>query len=128
MNRNKSAPGFQKRPQHEISISRSDHRWNLFFGVQLVASSENVIALSEGGYPARYYFPRTDVNFKYLKSNQNRTYCPFKGTARYWDIIVEDESLSDAVWAYDDPFMECIDIKEHLSFFIEKEPLKIASI
>lgn len=68
--------------------------WN---GSVVAASDDTVIV--EGNH----YFPRgalAEVNFQ---PSATTTYCPWKGTAHYFDLIVDGEVNRDAAWHYPAP-------------------------
>ena len=46
------------------------------------------------------------------------TFCPYKGTARYWTLALADGTeLVDAVWSYEEPFPECGPVAGYVSFW-----------
>ena len=61
----------------------------------LAESSETVIV--EGNH----YFPSESINDDYFKPCQKSSSCPWKGTASYYDVIVEGETNEGAAWYYD---------------------------
>ncbi len=49
------------------------------------------------------YFPADDVDERYLRSSSHHTTCPWKGTASYFDIVVDDHVNAGAAWTYPQP-------------------------
>ena len=41
-------------------------------------------------------------------------------TARYWDVVVGDQVITNAVWAYDTPKPEAESIRERFAFYRNK--------
>ena len=46
------------------------------------------------------YFPPTAVDKTYLRESQTHTVCGWKGTASYYDLVVDGEVNKDAAWYY----------------------------
>ena len=46
------------------------------------------------------YFPPAAVDRTYLRESQTHTVCGWKGTASYYDLVVEGEVNKDAAWYY----------------------------
>lgn len=68
--------------------------WN---GV-VIAESDDVEVVD--GYS---YFPAEAVDRRYLQPSDHRTRCPWKGTASYYDVVVDGEVNRAAAWHYADP-------------------------
>ncbi|MFT6559321.1 DUF427 domain-containing protein [Sneathiella sp.] len=116
-----SAPGFTNNPAHKIVISLSSKRCHIFCDDQLIASTENALELDESGYATRYYIPLSDCTQSFFVPSDHTTYCPFKGHARYWSLMVGGRKIKNAVWGYDAPFNECAALKDHVCFYTELE-------
>ena len=46
------------------------------------------------------YFPPDSINREYLQESSTHTTCPWKGTANYYNIVVDGEENKDAAWYY----------------------------
>lgn len=46
----------------------------------------------------------------------HETFCPLKGDASYWSIVIGDRTLKNVVWSYEDVFDEMDQLKDHLAF------------
>lgn len=49
------------------------------------------------------YFPPDAVHRQYLRETDTHTVCPWKGTASYYDVLVDGEANRDAAWSYPEP-------------------------
>lgn len=63
------------------------------------------------------YFPPGSVNQEYLKSSASHTVCPWKGTASYYDVVVDGKENKDAAWYYPEPSEAAKQIKDHIAFW-----------
>lgn len=46
------------------------------------------------------YFPPSDVRREFLRPSDTHTVCPWKGTASYYDVVVDGKVNRDAAWYY----------------------------
>src|SRR5688572_24302234 len=118
---NKS-PGHQLMPDHNVEEQRVRESMKVEVNGETIAQSTDVIRVKEDGHPDRYYFPRNDVQMKKLERTLTTTECPFKGTAHYFNINVNGQRLNDAVWTYEDPYDEHLDLRERVAFYDDKIP------
>lgn len=118
------SPGFRKRPDYRIGLSRSSERLQVVFKGEVIADTRDALAMKEGEYPVVYYFPRQDVRMGVLERSTHSTHCPFKGDASYFSL---KDGPRDAVWSYERPFDEMAPIKELLAFYPDKVEIRPAS-
>lgn len=64
----------------------------------VIAESDDVEVVD--GYT---YFPSDAVNREHLQPSDHHTTCPWKGTASYYDVVVDGEVNRTAAWYYPDP-------------------------
>jgi uncharacterized protein (DUF427 family) len=62
------------------------------------------------------YFPPESVRREYLEDSRTHTECPWKGTASYYDIVVDGQRNQDAAWYYPEPKPAARQIKGHVAF------------
>jgi uncharacterized protein (DUF427 family) len=67
--------------------------WN---GAVIAEVDEESVEIVEGNV----YFPPEAVNKGFLKESETHTVCPWKGTASYYDVVVEGAVNKDAAWYY----------------------------
>ena len=68
----------------------------------VVAESSWSAHLFETLLPPRYYVPRTSVvDWGLLEPSATRSLCPYKGEAKYFDVIVNGDRKKDIVWYYE---------------------------
>ncbi|WP_436798687.1 DUF427 domain-containing protein [Mesorhizobium escarrei] len=74
----------------------------------------------ESPYPPALYIPFEDIDFDQLRKTESSTHCPYKGDASYWSVLPAAEAGKDAMWAYEQPFDEMIEIRDHGAFYPNK--------
>ena len=85
------------------------------FNGTVLAESDDIVMVE--GNPD---FPREAMNTAYLRESRLTTVCGWKGTARYWDVVVGDAEISNVVWAYDTPKPDAETIRERFAFYRNK--------
>ena len=63
------------------------------------------------------YFPASAVKREHLQPSDTHTVCPWKGTASYYNVVVEGEVNPDAAWYYPEPKEAAKNIKHHVAFW-----------
>jgi uncharacterized protein (DUF427 family) len=81
----------------------------------LLAATRRGLRVLETSHPPCFYFPPDDVDFSRLEPSRTRTYCEWKGQARYWNLRTSRGVVRDVAWAYPDPTDERI--RDHVSFY-----------
>jgi uncharacterized protein (DUF427 family) len=61
-----------------------------------VVAESNHCVVVEGNQ----YFPPDAIKSEYFQSSEKRTSCPWKGQARYYDLVVDGKTNSNAAWVY----------------------------
>lgn len=113
-------PGYAKHPEHEIRCEASDERVLVRFAGEVIADSARAVVMHEGRYPPVHYFPRADVRMDLMQPTAHSTYCPFKGEASYFSITAADRTVENAVWSYETPYDEVLDLKDYVAFYSDK--------
>jgi uncharacterized protein (DUF427 family) len=63
------------------------------------------------------YFPPDSVETKFLARSETTTECSWKGTASYYDVIVDGKRNADAAWYYRSPKKEAANITGYVAFW-----------
>lgn len=81
----------------------------------------NNTVLAESGdtvvVEGNHYFPSDAVNREYFQDSNTHTVCPWKGTASYYNVVVNGEVNKDAAWFYPDPKPAAAEIKDRVAFW-----------
>ncbi|MBI5811778.1 MAG: DUF427 domain-containing protein [Meiothermus silvanus] len=79
---------------------------------QVIAESDQTIVI-EGNH----YFPPQSVRQEFLQDSPTHTTCPWKGTASYYNLVVDGQTNKDAAWYYPTPKDAAQQIKGYVAFW-----------
>ncbi|KUJ77900.1 guanylate cyclase [Ruegeria marisrubri] len=99
-----------------IDIEPLKGRVAIYRGDTLLAESSRAKVMYETRLPPTIYFPREDVRVDLSDPTELQTFCPFKGTATYHDVLLGEERITNAVWTYETALPESIGIQGHVGF------------
>jgi uncharacterized protein (DUF427 family) len=68
-----------------------------------IAASTRAVRVCETSHPPVYYVPRDDIAAGLLERGAGLSVCEFKGTATYWDAVVDGVRFPGVGWSYEDP-------------------------
>jgi uncharacterized protein (DUF427 family) len=63
------------------------------------------------------YFPPGAVRREFLLPSATTTVCGWKGTASYYDVVVDGQENRDAAWFYAAPKAAATRIKDYVAFW-----------
>jgi uncharacterized protein (DUF427 family) len=67
--------------------------WN---GTVLAEAAPEAVRVVEGNV----YFPPSAIRGEHLRPSETHTVCGWKGTASYYDVVVDGQVNPDAAWYY----------------------------
>lgn len=76
-----------------------------------IAASDDIVTLEGNAY-----FPLSSVDPACLRESATTSVCPWKGTARYYTLVVNGTENRDAAWYYPDP-KPAAEIKGRVAFW-----------
>lgn len=82
--------------------------WN---GVTIAESSKTVVV--EGNQ----YFPADSIDEEYFRASMTHTVCGWKGTASYYDVVVDGDTNKDAAWYYPETKPDAKNIEGYVAFW-----------
>jgi uncharacterized protein (DUF427 family) len=77
-----------------------------------IAESDDCIAVEGNAY-----FPRASLKAGITAPSSHTSFCPWKGTASYMDIVVDGQKNANAVWAYEAPLPAAKPIAGYVAFW-----------
>ncbi|MDQ1695141.1 MAG: hypothetical protein QOJ03_494 [Frankiaceae bacterium] len=106
---------------HPITIDADTDRVVVRVDDTVMADTTAALTLREAGYPPVHYIPLADVVPGTLHPSSTRSYCPYKGDASYYDVVLPDgPQIVDAAWAYATPHPAMAAIANHLAFYTDR--------
>jgi uncharacterized protein (DUF427 family) len=84
--------------------------WN---GSVLADAPDDQVEIVEGNV----YFPRSAVTMDRLEPSETHTVCAWKGTASYYDVVVDGQRNRDAAWYYPETTPEAKVIEGRIAFW-----------
>lgn len=68
------------------------------FNGTVIADSDDIVTVEGNAY-----FPADAVDDGFLRDNDMTSVCPWKGTASYKDVVVDDQVAAGGAWFYPTP-------------------------
>ncbi len=79
---------------------------------QIIAESDETIVV-EGNH----YFPPSAIKQEFFANSTHETYCPWKGTASYYNLVSNGQENKNAAWYYPTPKQAASNIKDYVAFY-----------
>jgi uncharacterized protein (DUF427 family) len=107
--------GHPRNPYHRVDCLRSHRALRVeAAGTTLVDTTETMVVYETALEPRLYVDPRF-VRVELTRS-QLQTYCPYKGTATYWNVSVDGAVLPNVAWSYEEALPESVPLQHLVSF------------
>ena len=82
-----------------------------------LAETRRGVRTIETSHPPTYYFPPDDIAPDALRPVTGSSFCEWKGSAVYFDVLSGDAVGPRAAWAYPDPTPSFAIIRDHIAFY-----------
>lgn len=79
---------------------------------QVIAESDDTVVV-EGNH----YFPLEAIKSEFFQPSSHHTVCGWKGTASYYDVVVNGQTNAQAAWFYPDPKPAAKEIAGRVAFW-----------
>ena len=79
---------------------------------KVIAESDDTVVV-EGNH----YFPADSLQLEYYSSSDQKSKCPWKGEASYYDINVAGRQNAGAAWYYPDPKPAAAELEDRVAFW-----------
>ena len=99
------------------AVVRSERVVRVEHGGQVIAESRRAIRILETAGAPVWYLPPDDVRFDLLRAVVGGTVCEWKGSASYFDVVVDDRIARRAAWTYPVPLPGYEAIAGHVAFY-----------
>ncbi|MDG2305050.1 MAG: DUF427 domain-containing protein [Candidatus Binatia bacterium] len=104
---------YPRPPRSEPSSLRIQVR----FGDREIADSTLAHRVLETSHPPVFYIPPADVLTGCLHRVSRRSFCEWKGSAIYYDVVVGDRREEAAAWSYPTPTDRFELIRDYIAFY-----------
>ena len=84
--------------------------WN---GTIIAEAGDDAVEIVEGNV----YFPPEAVKDEFLRASQTHTVCGWKGTASYYDLVVDGAVNRDAAWYYPQTLPAARHVEGYVAFW-----------
>jgi uncharacterized protein (DUF427 family) len=85
-----------------------------------ICDTNRPIRVLETSHPPTYYLPISDFAEGTLIPVTGSSFCEFKGSAQYFDVVGPDGKVAPrAAWTYPDPSAGFTDLREHVAVYAE---------
>jgi len=85
-------------------------------GGQIIADSTRALRVLETHHAPTYYLPPEDVRATLVPLSAG-SFCEWKGTARYFDVVSGSTTARRGAWSYDEPTKQFGPIAGYLAFY-----------
>ena len=78
----------------------------------VLAESDDTVVVENN-----HYFPAASLREEYFRESDHHSVCPWKGTASYYDVVVDDAVNAQAAWYYPRPKEAAAQIAGRVAFW-----------
>ncbi len=79
---------------------------------KVIAESDATVVVENN-----HYFPKASLVDAYFERSDRTSMCPWKGTANYFNVVVDGQTNANAAWIYETPKDKAANIKDHVAFW-----------
>ena len=123
-------------PRHFMRVKPVAGRVRILKDGKVLADSTRALRVLEAGkdlYDPCLYLPRADLVARLVPAARERTWCPLKGHASYFDLAGEgDADAAPAIaWSYEETLDIAAELKDLVAFYpdrvtVEESPAAVA--
>lgn len=96
---------------------RSDARVMIEHRGLIIADTEASVRTLETSHPPSYYIPPAAIAPGVLRRAEGSSFCEWKGSAVYWDVVIGDVVLPRVGWSYPEPSRAFALLRDHVAFY-----------
>lgn len=86
-------------------------------GGETIAESGRALRVLETSHPPTIYLPPEDVVLARFEPVARRSFCEWKGSASYYDVVADGRREAAAAWSYPDPSPGFAALKDFISLY-----------
>jgi uncharacterized protein (DUF427 family) len=114
-----AAPGQESvwsYPRPAIAAPCTAHIVIMHAGI-IIADTHASIRTLETSHPPSYYIPPSGIAPGVLRRAVGTSFCEWKGTAVYWDVVIGSVVLTRVGWSYPSPNQDFSLLRDHVAFY-----------
>ena len=104
-------------PDHPITITAKNARVQIAYNGHVIVDTRRALELKEASYKPVLYVPREDADMAFFSRTDHHSYCPYKGEASYFTLLMDGRFADNAVWTYETPYPAMAEIKDLIAFY-----------
>lgn len=101
-------------------VEASERLVKIELGGEVIAESRRAKRVLETSHPPTWYLPPEDFREGVLELVPGRSFCEFKGAARYFNLVGGGKKAEGAAWSYPDPEPGFEAIRDHIAVYPSK--------
>lgn len=83
----------------------------------VIADTELAVRTLETSHPPSWYIPPDAIRQGLLRPSSRRSFCEWKGEARYWHLDIAGQIILEVGWSYADPTPAFAILRGHIAFY-----------
>ncbi|GAA1232655.1 DUF427 domain-containing protein [Oryzihumus leptocrescens] len=99
------------------SVVPTDEHVQVWLGGELVADTTTALRVLETSHPPTYYLPRAAFADGALRPAPGSSFCEWKGTASYLDVVGGDVVAPAGAWFYPRPSARFASVADHVALY-----------
>lgn len=99
------------------SIEPSAERLVVVLGGVTIADTSRSYRICETSHPPTYYLPRGAFAEGVLRPVEGSTFCEWKGSASYFDVVAGGRTIPSGAWTYRTPSEGYRDLIDHIAIY-----------
>jgi uncharacterized protein (DUF427 family) len=84
---------------------------------EIVAETTAALRVLETSHPPTIYVPPADIAPGRISETAGRSFCEWKGVARYFDVVARSRREVRAAWSYPEPAAPYEALRDHVAFY-----------
>lgn len=84
---------------------------------RVIADTTRGFRVLETSHPPVYYFPPEDVDRDLIRKGEGGSFCEWKGTAAYVDLVDLNNTVPQVGWYYPHPTKDFEPIRNYIAFY-----------
>lgn len=117
--------GYVERPDYRVDILARRNRVTASIRGEVLADTDGSLLVDEQDHGLVFYFPPTDVRLDLFTPIERSSFCPFKGTATYRQLV--GEGIEVLAWSYADPFPEAARLAGYVAFYQDVVDVRVGT-